>query len=56
MITRQVVNKLRAETEQLWLIKVEAQRAAATKQREYKAALLEWIEAEAKQKTKEEAG
>ena len=56
MTTQQTVNELLTETKHLWLIAVKARRAAAAKQREYKAALLEWIEAEAKQKTKEKAG
>jgi len=53
MITQQTVNALLTETERLWLIAVEARREAAAKQREYKAALLEWIETETKQGTKE---
>ena len=56
MTTQQAINELLTETERLWLMALKARRAAVTKQREYKAALLEWIEAKAKQKTKEEAG
>jgi len=46
MITKQIVKALLAETEQLWLVELQARRAAVAKEREYRAALLEWAEAE----------
>ena len=55
MTTRQTVNTLLTETERLWLVALQARRAAAAKQREYKAALLEWATTEAKQEMKGEA-
>jgi hypothetical protein len=53
MTTQQTVKTLLTETERLWLIAVQARRAAAAKQREYKAALLEWTEAETRRKQNE---
>ena len=55
MTTQQTVSTLLTETEQLWLTALRARRAAAAKQREYKAALLKWATTEAKQEMKGEA-
>jgi len=53
MTTQQTVNALLTETERLWLIAVQARRVASAKEREYKAALLEWVEAETRRKQDE---
>jgi len=52
-MNQQAVKTLLAETEQLWLIVVEARRAAAAKEREYRAALLKWDEAETRRRQDE---
>ena len=54
MTTRQTVETLLPEPEQLWLAVLEARRAAAAKEREYQAALLEWVETETKERKQNE--
>lgn len=51
MMDWQTVMALRIETEQLHLAALEARRAAAAKEQEYKEALSKWIEATEKERT-----
>lgn len=53
MTTQQTVKTLFTETEQMWLVVLQARWAAAAKEEEYRAALLEWTEAETRRKQDE---
>ena len=46
MTDQKTVEILRAETDRLWLAAVKVRRAAAAKEREYRAAILGWVETE----------